>query len=46
MVRLDNAPAVCLYKKMGFEELAVLSRDTKIGDAYFDGLLMRKFVGR
>ncbi len=46
MVRSDNAPAVCLYKKMGFEELAVLSRDTKIGDAYFDGLLMRKFVER
>jgi ribosomal protein S18 acetylase RimI-like enzyme len=46
MVRSDNMPAIRLYKKMGFEELTVLSRDTKVGDAYFDGLLMRKFVER
>jgi RimJ/RimL family protein N-acetyltransferase len=46
MVRSDNTPAIRLYKKMGFEELSVLSRDTKIGDAYLDGLLMRKFVER
>jgi RimJ/RimL family protein N-acetyltransferase len=46
MVRADNEPAILLYKKMGFEEVAILSRDTKIGDAYFDGLLMRKFVER
>jgi ribosomal protein S18 acetylase RimI-like enzyme len=46
MVRSNNTLAIRLYKKMGFEELAVLSRDTKIGDAYFDGLLMRKFVER
>ncbi|MGC9445332.1 MAG: GNAT family N-acetyltransferase [Candidatus Methanospirareceae archaeon] len=46
MVRADNEPAIRLYKKMGFEEVAILSRDTKIGDAYFDGLLMRTFVAR
>lgn len=44
MVRSDNAPAIRLYKKMGFETLAILSRDTKIGASYFDGLLMRRFV--
>jgi ribosomal protein S18 acetylase RimI-like enzyme len=44
MVRSDNEPAIRLYKKMGFEVLAVLSRDTKIEDTYFDGILMRKFV--
>jgi ribosomal protein S18 acetylase RimI-like enzyme len=44
MVRSDNLPAIHLYKKMGFEELAILNHDTKIGDTYFDGILMRKFV--
>lgn len=46
MVRSDNVPAVRLYEKMGFELLTVLSRDTKIGDSYHDGLLMRKFVDK
>lgn len=44
MVRSDNAPAIRLYEKLGFERLTVLRRDTKIADTYFDGILMRKFV--
>jgi RimJ/RimL family protein N-acetyltransferase len=44
MVRSDNEAAVRLYLNAGFEQLAVLDRDTKIGDSYCDGILMRKFV--
>lgn len=44
MVRADNAPAIRLYESVGFETLTILHRDTKIGGAYFDGVLMRKFV--
>jgi ribosomal protein S18 acetylase RimI-like enzyme len=44
MVRSDNDPAIRLYRNAGFEQLAVLDRDTKIGDSYRDGILMRKFV--
>lgn len=44
MVRSDNAPAISLYRRMGFETLTILSRDTKIGASYFDGMLMRRFV--
>ena len=44
MVRTDNIPAIALYRKMGFETLAILERDTKIDAAYFDGMLMRRFV--
>jgi len=44
MVRSDNEAAIRLYLKAGFEQLAVLDRDTKIGDRYRDGVLMRKFV--
>lgn len=44
MVRSDHAGAVRLYKKAGFEQLALLEKDTKIGDEYFDGILMRKFI--
>ena len=44
-VRADNAPALCLYRKVGFELLARLDRDTKVGEQYFDGVLMRRFVG-
>ena len=43
-VRSDNEAAVRLYCNAGFEQLAVLDRDTKIGDSYRDGILMRKFV--
>ncbi len=44
MVRIDNKPAVGLYQKVGFESISVLTRDTKIDNVYFDGLLMRKRV--
>ncbi len=44
MVRSDNLPAIKLYEKVGFEKLALLEKDTKIESAYFDGVLMRKFV--
>ncbi|TWT78874.1 ribosomal-protein-alanine N-acetyltransferase [Planctomycetes bacterium CA13] len=44
MVRTDNEPAIRLYQKMEFETLTILSRDIKTTDAYYDGILMRKFV--
>jgi ribosomal protein S18 acetylase RimI-like enzyme len=44
MVRADNATAVRLYEKAGFERLATLVRDTRIGPNYFDGILMRKDI--
>jgi ribosomal protein S18 acetylase RimI-like enzyme len=44
MVRSDNTAAIRLYEKTGFETLAVLDRDTRIGDTYFDGTLMRKHM--
>lgn len=46
MVRADNTAAIRLYEKSGFETLATLHRDTRIGDQYFDGVLMRAFVRR
>ena len=44
MVRADNAPALRLYTNHGFEELALLKRDTKIAERYYDGVLMRLLV--
>lgn len=46
MVRSDNAAAMRLYARAGFEVLAVLERDTRIGDRHFDGVLMRRFLRR
>ena len=46
MVRADNQAAIRLYRNAGFEQLAVLDRDTKVDDSYRDGVLMRKFVRR
>ncbi len=43
-VRADNEPAVKLYESASFDTIAVLTRDTKIGDKYYDGLLMRRFI--
>jgi ribosomal protein S18 acetylase RimI-like enzyme len=44
MVRADNIPAIKLYRRKGIEIVAMLEKDTKIGDKYFDGILMRRFV--
>jgi len=39
-----NEAAIHLYRNAGFEQLAILDRDTRIGDSYRDGILMREFV--
>jgi ribosomal protein S18 acetylase RimI-like enzyme len=44
MVRAENTGAIRLYENSGFVKLVTLERDTKIGDAYFDGILMRRFI--
>lgn len=44
MVRSDHFGALQLYKKTGFETLAMLEKDTKIGDEYYDGVLMRRYL--
>ena len=44
MVRADNRPAIRLYEAQGWEELARLTRDTKIGAHYYDGILMRLWI--
>jgi len=44
MVRADNFAAVKLYQQKGFETIATLEKDTKIGSQYFDGILMRKYA--
>jgi ribosomal protein S18 acetylase RimI-like enzyme len=44
MVRADNFAAVKLYQQKSFETVAKLEKDTKIGNHYFDGILMRKFA--
>jgi len=44
MVRADNLAAVRLYERSGFERLATLERDTRIGGRYYDGVLMRRHV--
>jgi GNAT superfamily N-acetyltransferase len=41
MVRADNAAAIRLYERAGFATIAKLARDTKIGECYYDGVLMR-----
>ena len=42
MVRADNQSAIRLYEKFQFSDVALLPNDTKIGDQYFDGLLMSR----
>lgn len=44
MVREDHAGAIKLYESSGFEKLAFLEKDTRIGNEYFTGILMRKFI--
>ncbi|MFT3847496.1 MAG: N-acetyltransferase [Propionivibrio sp.] len=43
-VRADNIAAIRLYERCGFEKLTLLERDTQIGDRYYDGVLMRRFI--
>jgi ribosomal protein S18 acetylase RimI-like enzyme len=43
-VRADHPGAIKLYQKAGFEKLIRLEKDTKIGNDYYDGLMMRKFL--
>lgn len=43
-VREDNENAVKLYKSFDFETISVLDRDTKIGNEYFNALMMRLFI--
>ena len=45
-VRADNIAATRLYQRCGFEKLTLLERDTQIGDKYYDGVLMRRFIER
>jgi L-phenylalanine/L-methionine N-acetyltransferase len=40
MVRADNTAGVKLYQSADFKQLALLPKDTKIGEEYFDGILM------
>jgi RimJ/RimL family protein N-acetyltransferase len=44
MVRSDNTAALRLYERAGFTCKTRLERDTRIGNTYRDGLLMRKFI--
>ena len=39
-VRTDNLGAVKIYRRAGFEEVGTIRGSTRIGDAYFDTLLM------
>ncbi|HUN54418.1 MAG TPA: GNAT family N-acetyltransferase [Smithella sp.] len=41
MVGKDNLPAMRLYTRYGFEEIATLALDTKIGTQCYDGALMK-----
>ncbi len=43
-VLANNLPAIHLYKKMGFAEEGRRRREVKIGDTYFDDILMSQFV--
>ncbi len=46
MVRADNIAGIRLYARHEFETLATLARDTKIGERYYDGILMRRMIPR
>jgi ribosomal protein S18 acetylase RimI-like enzyme len=39
-VRRENVNAIALYKKLGCEEIGVCKRFFKIGDHYYDEILM------
>jgi ribosomal protein S18 acetylase RimI-like enzyme len=44
MVRADNIPSIKLYKQKGFDFVAELEKDTKIGSKYYTENLMCKFA--
>lgn len=43
-VKEDNVAAIELYKKMGFEEIGRYRNYFKIGDKYWDELLMNLYL--
>ena len=43
-VRADNERAIALYKKMGFKEIGVYPKYTKINGEYFDDILMNLYL--
>lgn len=43
-VRVSNARAIALYKKMGFHEEGRLEKRIKVGGRYIDDILMALFV--
>ena len=40
-VRSDNGRAIALYEKFGFEKIGVYKRYFKIGESFFDAVLMQ-----
>jgi len=44
MVKSDNKRAIALYKKMGFQEIGVYPKYTKINGIYFDDILMNLYL--
>jgi RimJ/RimL family protein N-acetyltransferase len=42
----SNIPAIRLYKSMGFEEWAVEMEALRVGDVFYDEVLMRLEIGR
>jgi len=43
-VKSDNERAIALYKKMGFREIGMYPKYTKINDQYFDDILMNLYL--
>jgi RimJ/RimL family protein N-acetyltransferase len=43
-VRRENVNAIALYKKLGFEEIGVFKRFFKVGDVYYDEILMNLYL--
>ena len=43
-VKSDNERAIALYKKMGFKEIGVYPKYTKINGQYFDDILMNLYL--
>ena len=43
-VRADNARAIALYKKLGFQEIGVYPKYAKINGQYYDDILMNLYL--